>query len=492
MDLDVYGGGTKAVMSLNESAISGIKWSSLSHIVQQAIQLVTAVILARLLSPSDFGLMSMAIVVTGFIALFKDLGTSAAVIQHKNLSETLLSTAYWVHVVVGFLSTTLLILISALAGSLYREPGLVALVRVLSVTFFISGLGILPQTLLERELAFQKLIKIEVSAIAFGSIVGIGSALLGAGVWSLVYQSLAVAAASTVFLWISSSWRPRMVFQWSEMKSICGYSLNLTGFNIFNYFARNADYILIGRFLGTRDLGYYTLAYRLMLYPLQSISGAIGRVMFPAYSQMQNDDAKFQRVFLNVAGSVALITFPMMLGLMALSEPFVLTFFGPQWVPVTLLLMILAPVGLIQSVGTTVGAIYQAKGRTDWMLRWGIGAGLLVMLAFVIGLRWGIVGVAIAYALVSVILTYPNFAIPFRLINLPVRDLGAVLWRPFLSGLLMLAVVLALKGALPTDLPSGLALGILVLTGIVTYFSAGWMVDRNHMRQILGMVGVRT
>lgn len=480
------------MISLRQSATSGVRWSLFSQGGQQLIQVVTTAILAHLLSPSDFGLVAMAMVVIGFVSLFKDLGTSAAVIQRKNLSAALLSSVYWTNVAFGLFAMFVVYGLAPLAAIFYRELRIIPLLRVLSITLFVSALGILHQALLERDLAFHTLSKMEISSAAFGSIIGIGSALLGAGVWSMVYQSLAVTMATTTLLWLCTPWRPRMIFAWTEVKSISTYSLSLTGFNIFNYFARNADYILIGRFLGARDLGYYTLAYRLMLYPLQSISGAIGRVMFPAYSHMQDDDAMIRRAYLNAAGAIALITFPMMLGLIALSELFILTVFGSQWVAVIVLLMILAPVGLVQSIGTTVGAIYQAKGRTDWMLRWGIGAGLLVMLAFVIGLRWGIVGVATAYAVISLILTYPGFAIPFRLINLPVRDLGAVLWRPFLSGLLMLAVVLALKAALPTDLPSGLALGILVLTGIVTYFSAGWMVDRNHMRQILGMVGVRT
>lgn len=474
--------------SLKQFAVSGVKWSSVSQISRQGLQLITTIILARLLSPSDFGLMAMVMVVIGFVSLFKDLGTSAAIIQQKSLSEELLSSIFLVNVTFAFLAMAILFLLSPLVANFYREPRVMSLLRVISLTFFISGLSILQQAVLERDLAFNKLAKLEIIATLSGSIVGIGSAILGYGVWSLVYQSLAVAMVTTILLWCFSTWRPKMIFHWIEVKSVSSYSLNLTGFNIFNYFARNADYLLIGRFLGAQNLGYYTLAYNIMLYPLQNISGVIGRVMFPVFSQIQNDDALFRSAYLKVASAIALITFPMMLGLMALSKQLVLTVFGSQWVPVILLLMILAPVGLVQSIGTTVGTIYQAKGRTDWMFRWGIAAGILVMVAFVIGMQWGIVGVAAAYAVASLLLVYPAFAIPFRLINLRVRDLGTVLWRPFLSSLFMLVVVLLLKAALPADLSSGFSLGILIPTGVIAYILVSWMLNREQIRQILLIV----
>jgi O-antigen/teichoic acid export membrane protein len=475
-------------MSLRESAASGVKWSTTSQAGRQVMQLASTIVLARLLSPSDFGLVGMAMVVIGFLALFKDLGTAAAVVYQRSLSDELLSSIFWANVVFGVMAAAVLFSTAPFVAGFYDEARLTPILEVLSLTFLISGVSILQQALLERGLAFRALAKVETFATASGAAVGIGLALLGAGVWSLVGQALSVAAITTVLLWVSSTWRPKWVFRWVEVKAVGSYSLNLTGFNIFNYFSRNADYLLIGRFLGAQDLGYYTLAYRIMFYPLQNISAVIGRVMFPVYSQIQDDDARFRRAYLRVAGVIALIAFPLMLGLMVASETFIRAVLGSQWVPVAILLVILAPVGLVQSVGTTVGAIYQAKGRTDLMLRWGIFSGALVLLAFMIGLRWGIVGVAVAYAVATLILAYPSFAIPFRLIGLRVRDLGTVLWRPLLSSLLMVVVLLGLKSALPAGSYPGLTLGILVSTGLVTYVLVSWIVNRDQARQILDTI----
>lgn len=477
-------------MSVFPRVRSAVTYSTASQVVRQITQSITSVILARLLSPSDFGLMGMALVTTGFAALFKDLGTSAAVIQKKDLSPVLLSTLFWVNVIFGLVITVLLLAITPLVITLFGDPRVGPVLRLLSLTFAISGIGVVKQSLLERELKFRTLANIEIAATLGGSVVGMTCAWLGSGVWSLAYQSLAAVAITTLLLWIFTPWRPMLVFSGAEVKSISRYSLNLAGFNIFNYFIRNADNLLIGRFLGAQDLGYYNLAYRFLLYPVQTVSSVIGRVMFPFYSRIQDDSSRFRRHYLNVAASVALVTFPIMMGLIALAEPFVLAILGPGWRPVIVLLQILAPIGLLQSIGSTVGGIYQAKGRTDWMLWWGVAAGTLVIVSFLIGLQWGITGVAAAYAVASTMLAYPSFAIPFRLISLRVRDLGAVLWRPLLSSGTMVMGLAGLKFILPVGMSPVLYLGALVTWGILTYVVSTWFINRGQLLSLLGLVGV--
>ncbi|NEO43868.1 MAG: MOP flippase family protein [Moorea sp. SIO4A3] len=477
-------------MSLKQQAVSGVKWSTVSQVGRQVMQFVTAAILARLLSPSDFGLVGMATIVIGFIGLFKDLGTSAAVIHRKNVSNSLLSSIFWVNVIFGILSTLILFLLSPLVASFYQEPRLTSILKVLSLTFCISGISILQKAILERNLAFNALAKIEISAILSGSVVGIGAALLGFGVWSLVYQTLTLVTVTTALLLIFTPWKPELILRLSELKEVSTYSLNLTGFSIFNYFVRNVDYLLVGRFLGSQALGYYTLAYRLMLYPLQNISHVIARVMFPVFSKIQDDNAKFRNAYLKVISSIALVSFPIMGGIWVLAEPFILALFGSQWQPVILLLMILAPVGMIQSLETTIGTIYQAKGRTDWLLRWEFGYGIGITITFLIGLQWGIFGVAVAYAILSFLVTYPSFAIPFRLIHLRMLDFGAVIWRPLVASFLMLLMLVGLKFLLPTDLASGWVLGILIPIGGISYLLASWCINREQIQQLLVMVGL--
>lgn len=475
-------------MSLRRSAITGVKWSSISHFGRRGLSLLTTIILARLLVPADFGLVAMAAVVLGFIELFKDLGTAAAVIQRKDITQALLASIFWLNAIFGLAAAIVLYLLAPALGVFYREPQVVPIMQVLSLSFLLSGLSTLQQALLERDLEFEKLARMEIGTALCAGLVGVTAAFYGHGVWSLVYQMLAGNLLATLLLWSASRWRPSWQFDWPEIRSVMNFSLNLTGFSIFNYFARNADKFLIGRFLGPQDLGYYDLAYRLMLYPLQGISVVISRVMFPLYSRMQEDADQFRWTYLKVASAIALISFPLMLGLTALAEPFVLALFGPAWTPVIPLLMILAPIGALQSIGTTVGTIYEAKGRTDWLLWWGIGAGSLIMLSFVIGLPWGILGVTVSYALMYLLIAYPSFAIPFRLIGLKVRDLGAVLWRPAVCSLVMYAVVAGATLLFPVDQPEWVTLAVLVPLGVAVYFACSWAINRALLVEVVSIV----
>jgi O-antigen/teichoic acid export membrane protein len=478
-------------MSLKQDAKFSIKWSSISQIVRQVMQLSTTTVLARFLSPEDFGLVGMANIATGFITLFSDLGTSAVIIQRKEVSDSLLSTLFWVNGVFGFLASLILLLCAPLVAIFYQEPRVTEVLRVLALTFIISGFSIAHKAILEKNLAFNVLAKIEIITVFFASIVGISSAFMGFGVWSLVTQTLTIIATTSIILWITSKWKPQFIFCFNDLKEVSSFSLNLTGFSILNYFVRNADYILIGKFLGTQDLGYYTLAYRLMLYPLQNISAVIGRVMFPVLSKIQDDNAKFRSVYLKAIATISVITFPLMSGLCVLAEPFILTLFGQQWRPVITLVMILSVLGIAQSIATTVGIIYQVKGRTDWMFRWGIATGFLAIIAFVIGLHWGIIGVATAYMIFIVVVTYPGFAIPFRLIQLPMSDLGLVVWRPLLASLLMIIVILGIKFLLPTFLASGWVLAILASVGCMAYLLASWWINRENIQQLFDIIGLK-
>ena len=469
-------------MSVRTTATSGVKWSSVSHFGRRGLSLLTNIVLARLLVPADFGLLGMAAVVIGFVEVFRDMGTASAIIQRQNVSDDLLSSIFWVNAVFGCVAMVVLLLISPVFGLFYRNESVVPILQLLSFSFPLSGLAILQQALMERRLAFQTLAKIEIFSAAMAAAVGITSASLGQGVWSLVYQTLTSTTLTTALLWLSTHWRPKFVFSWKETRSVLSFSLNLTAFNVLNYFARNADNFLIGRYLGAQSLGYYDLAYRVMVYPLQGISAVIGRVMFPLYSQMQGDLKAFRNAYLSIAWAIAFVSFPTMLGLTVVAQGFVLTVFGDKWQPVIELLVILAPLGAIQSIASTVGSIYQARGRTDWLLRWEIAASTLIIVAFVVGLNWGVVGVATAYATVFLLLVYPSFAISFSLIDLGVHQLGEVLWRPMICSLMMATVVVMVSHMMTGNGLSGWpALLVQVAVGVVCYLAFTWMLNRKQM-----------
>jgi O-antigen/teichoic acid export membrane protein len=475
-------------MSVRKSVVAGVKWTLLSYTVGRLLSLVSSVLLARLLTPADFGLMAMATVIISFVDLFSNLGTAAAIIQQRTLSRELISSLFWLNVAFGVAVTTVLFLLAPVLAGLYREPRLVEVMQCLALTLCVGGLRSVHQALLQRELAFDTLAKVEIVAGLVSLVGGVVLALLGFGVWSLVVQSVIWNVLMTALVWLFSRWRPQLVFQWGLIKTVARYSLNLTGFSVFNYFARNADKFIIGRYLGVQPLGNYDLAYRLLLYPINAISSVVGRVVFPAYAKIQDDNAQLRRTFLKIASAIALVSFPVMFGLMVVCDQFVLTFFGAKWAPMIKVIAVLAPLGALQSIGTTVGTIYQAKGRTDWLLWWGVAAGSLTVLSFIIGLPWGIEGVAMSYAAMSLALTYPSLAIPFRLIDLKVRDLCEALWRPFAASCIMVLATLCVRVIVPSAVGHASQLAILVTAGFLSYSAAIWWLGRGELQELRSLL----
>lgn len=471
-------------MSLKKSAVSGLKWSSASKIGQQVLQFTTLAILARLLLPEDFGLMASAMVVIGLVNVFRDLGLSAALIQKQNVSDELFSSVFWLSVTTGLIMMLALIIFSPYIADFYNANTLVPILQVLSLSFLFSGLSAVQQAFLEKELRFKTISKFELFATFLAAVTGITMAILKFGVWSLVLQNLVFTFTVSFLFWIRQSKRPKFFFKWREIKSIVNFSANLAGFNILNYFVRNADYILIQKFLGEQQLGYYTLAYRLMLYPLKNITVVITRVMFPVLSKIQNDNKKFRDIYLKLVSTISLLTFPLMLGLVAVSENFVMVVFGAKWEPVTTLILILAPLGLLQSIYTPAGIIFQAKGRTDWWFRWGAFTGVLFITAFWIGLKWGLIGVALAYLIVNIITFYPGLAIPFKLIELKVSNFIFSFNKNIIISLAMYVIVLLSKYLLNMYLGITESLMISVLIGIVAYIGLSFKFNKEKINYV--------
>jgi PST family polysaccharide transporter len=243
-------------------------------------------------------------------------------------------------------------------------------------------------------------------------------ALKGFGVWSLVGQSLVSVALTVVLAGLACRWLPKLAFSWPCFRELFGFSSHVLGFQVLNYFARNLDNLLIGKFLGATALGYYSLAYRLMLYPLQNVSWTLSRVLFPAFSQIQSDLVKVRQNYLRVIRYISLATFPMMAGMAVVAPELIRVLYGSQWERSIFLVQVLCVVGFLQSIGTTVGTIYLSQGRSDLMLKWNLFIVPIVCLAIIVGLRWDVEGVALCYTAVGLVFWYLSHSVANRLIHL--------------------------------------------------------------------------
>jgi len=427
----------------------GIAWALASQLGRQLIVFATTVVLARLLSPDDFGLIGMATVFTGLATIVNDVGVSGALVQRREISESHLSSMFWLNLIVGLSLCGLTLLLAPLIADFFGSPALTGVLRVLSLLFVAGALGIVQQSLLIRAMNFRRLGLIETAAVMLAGLVAIAMAASGWGVWSLVLQLVLMPTFTTIGLWLRSDWRPARTFDRQALAELVPFGLSMAGFNVVNYFARNLDYLFVGKFLGATSLGYYTLAYRLMVYPLQSVSTAVARVSFPAFSRAAADPEMLVAGFLKMTKGVSMVTFPMVLGIFAVAPAFVEVVYGAGWLPTALLLRILCAAGLVQSVGTTVGAVYQAIGRPDIQLRMALLNTSLTALALWIGLQWGLTGVAAAYSVLAVVWVHFSLFVITRIIGASYRRMYVRFLQPAICGALMVSVVLGLEHMLP-------------------------------------------
>lgn len=416
--------------NLTQKTLAGFGWTATSRIAAQVASFALSVFLARVLSPKDFGLLALATVFIGFAQIFGDFGLSAALVQAKSIEETHRSSVFWLNVAVGTAITGLVAALSPLVALFFNEPRVGPLVLALSFSFLLGSFGIVQRSLLLRAMNFRAIAVADTVSVWLSGAVAISLAYAGWGVWSLVIQGLARAALSSILLAIAGRWRPRLHWRRESVQELFGYSANLAGFTLINYWIRNADNLLIGKFFGPEALGLYTRAYATMLLPVTQVSGMLGNVMFPALSRIQHDQERIKRAYLRANALIALVSFPAMFGLAAVARDFVLVVYGERWLRVAGLLQVLAIVGGFQSVESTVGWIYRSQGRTDALFRWGLAAGALLIGGIGLGIVYGsIEGVAVGYAVAGVVLVYHNFSIPGRYIGMRVSEVFAALAR---------------------------------------------------------------
>jgi lipopolysaccharide exporter len=441
---------TEVSVDRSTAVFSGTRWMASSNVIVQIVRMGVHVMLARMLPPSAFGLLAMALVVTSFLDILRDLGTRSAIVQKPETSDRFLSSMFFFNVAVGVVLTLGVIVAAPLAGYIYGDPDVATVLRVMGLAIVVASLGLVQQGLLQRNMKFGLLSVTQYASAAAHALVSLGLAAAGYGVWALVGGVIASTAGSTFAAWLVSSWRPRMYFRLADVREVWAFSLNISGSQMFSFLVTSADKFILGRAVGAGPLGFYVLAQRLISYPVQSITHVLQGVLFPAFSRAQDENAALQRGFNRACAGIALIVFPAMFGMAVVADPLVRSVLGPEWLPAIPLIVIMAPIGALQAVNYSVTLVYQAKGRTDLLFRWSVFSGTLMIAAYVVGLAWGVLGVVAAYAIVIVLLTPVAYILPFRLIEMRWRDFVAALVPYVAATSVMVAFVLGLQWVLRT------------------------------------------
>ena len=361
------------------------------------LRMGSTVVLARLLTPQDFGLIAMVTVVTGFVAMFKDLGLSMATVQRAEVNHGQISTLFWINVV---LSLGVMLVIAALAPVIawfYGEPRLTWITLALASAFFFSGFTIQHQALLRRQMRFGTLALIGIICMVVSIVAAIIAAWYGAGYWALVIMQLTGAIVGAIAVWVVCGWRPGLPRRRSGVRKMLAFGGNLTGFRAINYFARNADNLLIGKFWGSGSLGLYSKAYSLLMLPIRQINAPIAAVAIPALSRLQNDPERYRNYYLKAISIIALITMPGVVFMMVMSKELIRIILGSQWEGASPIFSVFAIGAIMQPISNTTGWLFVSQGRSRDMFRWGLIGSTITVVAIIVGLPWGGLGIAVSY-----------------------------------------------------------------------------------------------
>lgn len=482
--------------NLKQRIIGGLGWALSSQVATEVFRFGVTLVLVRLLSPRDYGLNALAGTMLGFIQIFSSLGFSQALIQKQDVTSVDYSTAFWSTLFLSLLLCGAVVLLAPAAALFFEEPLVDPLLKVAALGFILSALGTMQLAQLQKALAFKQIMLVELLTAVFAGITSIALALKGFGVWSLIIGGLVGQALALPVLWKMSIWKPRIVFSKRAFSELFAFGAHLTVGGIINYLMRNLDNVIIGKVLGSTALGYYSLAYNLMLKPLQYISFNIARVLFPALSSIRGDKEKTRKVYLKAVHFISLITFPMMSGFLFVASPVVEIVYGAKWMPVVPVLQILCLVGAIQSVGTTVGTIYLSQGRADLQLKYTVIFAPIVIGSFIIGVHWGIEGVAAAYAVATLGIWMWSHKIANGLIDLQLSPFFRELMTAALSSALMCVVLGCLIAVQIYTLGGTFAahfqLMVMIPVGVVTYVCAIARLNPNSLCELWAVVTRRS
>jgi PST family polysaccharide transporter len=437
-----------------------------AQVTKLLLQVGSTALLARLLTPADFGVYAMVAVFTGFISRFRDLGLSAATVQRAEVDHSHASTLFWVNVAGGLLLMVIGFAIAPLIASFYEVQALTAITLALSVTFLFAGFSAQHIALLRRQMRFTTLACVDVGSMFCGILAAIALALSGFSYWALVGQAIVHALAELVLCSLLSGWRPGRWQMSRDVGEMLRFGGTLTAASMVNYLSRNFDNLVVGRFAGAAQLGIYSKAYALLLMPVQQINGPIAAVAIPALARLQDRPAEYRRYYLKVIEIIAYISMPLAVLLGVLAEETVFVLLGPQWNEAAAIFQVLALFVVVQNVSVTTGWVMQSLGNVQRLLKWQAAHAGVYVIACLVGVQWGAMGVAVVTTAQGLLAMLPAMWVAYHGSPVTVGDVMRAIVKPSLVATAMFVVTWSLHGYLqpqPLLLRLGAVLGAAAL-----------------------------
>jgi PST family polysaccharide transporter len=378
-----------------------------SHGLKFSISLVATGIMARLLTPEDYGLVGMVAVVTTFASLFKDLGFSHATVQTPKITERQISALLWINLALSVVIAAVVAGLAPVVAWFYEEPRLTSITLVVSLGFILGGLTVQHEALLKRQMRFVALSATALASMLCGYAVGITFAALGAGYWELIFGQLTLLSVNALGVWILCGWRPNLPQRNSGIRSLLSFGGNVTGYSTIKHFAGNADSLLIGRFWEATNLGFYAKALQLLALPTEQVNEPIAVVTVPALSRLNHSPLRYRQAYFRIMEKVLLLTMPCMAFMIASADWLVHLILGPQWSATAKIFVFLGVAGLLQPVANTIDWLLVSQGRAQHMLYWSIISAPISIGFIAAGLPWGATGVAASFSIGRLCVLYP-------------------------------------------------------------------------------------
>lgn len=474
------------LQSLKNKTVHATVWSSIERFSVQGIQFIVMIIMARILTPADYGLVGMLAIFIAVSQSLIDSGFSQALIRKQDRSEIDNSTVFYFNIGVGAILYFLLFFSAPLIAQFYNEPQLIPITRVVGLSLVFNSLVVVQRALLTINLDFKTQAKASfVGAIVSGAI-GITMAYTDFGVWAIVWQQVSNLAIVTTLLWILSHWKPIWAYSWTSFKELFGFGSKMLASGLLDTIFRNLYLIVIGKFFRASDLGYYTRAHQFTDFASSNITGIFQRVTYPVLCTIQDDNMRLRDVYRKLLKTSAFIIFPLMTGLAAVAKPMVISFLTEKWLFSAILIQILCFSQMWYPVHAINLNLLQVKGRSDIFLKLEIIKKMVTVAMLCITLPLGLIPMCLGMIVTSIIGLTINTHYTGKLIRLgfleQIKDLLPTLILSISTGVIVYITVTYI----PMD--SWLALSVGVIEGILLYAGLAKMFNFTEFSELLGII----
>ncbi len=479
---------------MKERAVKSAGITLAAQGIKLFLQLGSIAILARLLQPSDFGLIAMVTVFTGLALQFMEGGLSMATIQRDQITDAQVSNLFWVNGALGAGMCLLGIVVSPLVATIYGEPRLTLVMAAMSLTFLIGGLSVQHDALLRRQMRFKAISLIDIVSMAAGIVAGIAAALGGLGYWALVISPITTFATKTVMRWLSARWVPSRLSRGSGVRPLLGFGANLTGANFIGYVATNLTPFAIGYIGGAQAMGLFNRAKLLTSIPSSQMLPPVMNVLQPTLARVANDSVRLRSTITSIMGKIVLGTMFVTLTMAVLADWIVLLFLGPGWEDAIPIFRMLAVFSLVEPIASFLAISLVAIGNARALLRWKVITLIILIVSIGIGSFWGAFGVVAAYALSGVFVRLPGF-LYYASKFLPVTylELAKTLVPPLICAIVTIATLHFLRQLILIESPvAGLA--VFVFAAALVYMALCLMIKptRHELIETLGLLKLIT